>query len=302
MPSTQTIAFLRDASQTPVVRNYYENWSIRSFCLDLSSASNYLSPNRRDFYKVLMLTKANGLYTVGTNTYAIQEPTILFIPPSEIISWQSRSNQFLSYYCLFRKSFVDEYPNLRTTLDRYRLFADPAKHVIRISTNDTPVLIRLFEQMHEAEQAGGPLMTDAMQAYLQLILIESIRVGNFPTPDAVTDDYKRIHQFFDLLEKETANLHYAHPVRIRTAREFADDLGVSPNHLNALLKKHTGQPVSAHIKNRLLDESKALLLQTDWTLQDIGYTIGFADQPNFSAFFKRATGLTPASFRKQHHR
>jgi AraC-like DNA-binding protein len=47
-----------------------------------------------------------------------------------------------------------------------------------------------------------------------------------------------------------------------------------------------------------VDETKALLVQTDWSLQDIGYSIGFADQPNFTVFFKKNTGLTPAEFRK----
>lgn len=77
---------------------------------------------------------------------------------------------------------------------------------------------------------------------------------------------------------------------IRTAKEFAYDLSVHPNYLNALLKKHTGQNAGTHIRNRLLDEAKALLIQTDWTLQDISCSIGFAEQPNFNIFFKKNTG------------
>lgn len=90
-------------------------------------------------------------------------------------------------------------------------------------------------------------------------------------------------------------------MRIKTAKEFAAALSVHPNHLNALLKKHTGQNLSTHIRSRLLEEAKILLLQTDWSLQDIGYSIGFADQPNFHLFFKKNTGLTPSEFRKSQH-
>jgi AraC-like DNA-binding protein len=87
---------------------------------------------------------------------------------------------------------------------------------------------------------------------------------------------------------------------MKTAKEFAANLSVHPNHLNAVLKKYTGQNVSTHIRNRLLEETKALLVQTDWTLQDIGYSIGFAEQPNFSLFFKKNTGITPSEFRRSY--
>nr|WP_254092972.1 helix-turn-helix domain-containing protein [Dawidia soli] len=36
-------------------------------------------------------------------------------------------------------------------------------------------------------------------------------------------------------------------------------------------------------------------------MQDIGYSIGFAKQPNFNLIFKKNTGITPAEFRKQYH-
>jgi len=64
--------------------------------------------------------------------------------------------------------------------------------------------------------------------------------------------------------------------------------------------KYTGQNVSTHIRSRILDERKTLLVQTDWPLQDIGFAIGFADQPNFTQFFKKNTGVTPYEFRKEY--
>jgi len=156
-------------------------------------------------------------------------------------------------------------------------------------------------RMHEEESIGGDMTDDSLQAYIQLIMIAAAKIANYPKPDAVTDEFRHIHDFFRLLEKETSHINYTNPIRIRTAKEFADNLSVHPNHLNLLLKKHTGQNVSAHIKHRLLEESKILLIQTDWTLQDIGYAIGFADQPNFSQFFKKNVGITPAEFRRSYN-
>lgn len=299
---SKTIDTLRNIPDLiPVYREYYEDWNIRVFNRKQHECRNYLSPNRREFYKILLITEGVGVFTMGLNTYYIEEPTVLFIHPNDIISWKNLSDISGGFYCLFKKTFINEHPQLKLAIDKYQLFTDKAKSIIRLKADEAFTLERLFLQMQEEELAGKPFGEDAIQAYLQLLLIESIKVGNFSQADHVSDEYKYVHQFFQLLEQETTNINHTSPIRIKTAKEFASNLLVHPNYLNALLKKHTGQNVSTHIRNRLLEETKVLLVQTDWSLQDIGYSIGFSDQPNFNLFFKKNTGITPMEFRKSYH-
>lgn len=298
----KSIELLRDIpGLMPVTREYFENWTIKVFNRAYNPCKNYLSPNRREFYKILFITKGVGVFTLGVNTYYIDEPTILFIHPNEIISWKNLADESAGHFCLFKKRFMDEHPMLKVVMDKHNLFTDTAKSVIRLPANTVESIDKLFLQMHEEEVVGSALAEDALQAYMQLIMVASAKVDVHPRPDTITDEFRHVYGFFQLLEKETSGINYSNPIRIRTAKEFADNLAVHPNHLNALLKKHTGQNVSTHIKNRLLEESKVLLLQTDWTLQNIGYSIGFAEQPNFSQFFKKNIGITPAAFRRSYN-
>lgn len=287
-----------DADIMPVLRTYYENWKIRAFSRERSESRNYFSPHRRDFFKVSMITHGQGVFTIGTRAYTVTGPIITFLPPAEIISWKGSSATAASFFCLFKKSFIDEHAALKAVMDKYRLFQDTDKQVVRLKQADVAGLIQLFKQLEQEELAGGIVAEDTMQAYLQLILLASVKIANHPTPDPTSEGHAPVFHFFEMLEKEMANVNYSNPIRIKTAKEFADSLSLTPNYLNTLLKRYTGQNVSAHIKSRLLDEGKALLLQTDWTLEDIGYALGFANQPNFSAFFKRSAGMTPADFRK----
>lgn len=299
---SKTIDTLRDIPDLiPVYREYYEDWNIRVFDRKKHECRNYVSPNRRDFFKILLITEGIGVFTIGLNTYYIEKPTILFIHPNDIISWKNLSEQNKGFYCLFKKAFLNEHTQLKTAIDKYNLFIDKNKSIIALSQAEANHLESIFIQLYEEELSGNKFSEDAMQAYLQLLLIESIKIGNYPKPDNVSDDYRYIHQFFQLLEQETTNINYTSPIRIKTVKEFAAALAVHPNYLNALLKKHTGQNVSTHIRSRLLEETKILLVQTDWSLQDIGYSIGFADQPNFNLFFKKNTGVTPSEFRKNYH-
>jgi AraC family transcriptional regulator, transcriptional activator of pobA len=276
----------------PVYRNFFENWTIRVFNREQYDCRNYLSPNRREFYKALLVTKGSGVFTMGLHTYYINEPTLLYIHPNDIISWKNLSEgEVGGYYVLFRKDFVSQHPQLKAAIDKFKLFSQKEKSVLRLTEADANKLSEYFAKMQEEESTGGAYKEDAIQVFLQLMMVESMKIANYPKPDGVSEDYSHIYKFFDLLEKEISGINYTTPIRIKTAKEFAANLNVHPNYLNALLKKHTGQNASTHIRNRILDEAKALLIQTDWTLQDISYSIGFAEQPSFNLFFKKKYGL-----------
>ena len=300
---SKEINTLRDLpDMIPVFREFFEDWTIRVFNREQHECRNYLSPNRREFYKILLITKGQGVFTMGLNTYYVEEPTLLFIHPNDIISWKNISQEGESggYYVLFKKSFVNHHLQLKAIIDKFALFTDKPKSVIRLNHEELPRITQYFERMQEEEldKENVDFKEDSLQAFLQLLMVESMKVARFPKPDEVTEDYSHIHHFFDLLEKETSGINYDQPIRIKTAKEFAYDLQMHPNYLNAVLKKHTGQNASTHIRNRILDEAKALLVQTDWSLQDISFSVGFAEQPNFSQFFKKNTGFTPAEFRR----
>ena len=286
----------------PVRRDNFENWTIKVFNREDSVCKSYISPNRREFYKIIFLNAGRGLFTIGLNTYTIEEPAILFVHPNEIISWKNLTLDMVSkgYFCIFKRGFIEKNSMLKTLIDKYGLFKDNIKSVISLTKDASTIINGILSVMYNEGKNTGTFTEDALQAYVQLLMIEASKVAKHPSSTPITPEYQKVYDFFELLEKETADLNFEKSIKIKTAAEFADQLNIHPNHLNALLKKQTGQNVSTHIKNRLLEESKILLLQTDWTLQNIGYAIGFSEQPNFSNFFKKNIGVTPAEFRKSY--
>ena len=89
------------------------------------------------------------------------------------------------------------------------------------------------------------------------------------------------------------------PLRLRTAQDFAESLSVHINYLNRAVKEVTGKPTSVQITERITAEAKALLLYTDWSVADIAYGLGFEYPTYFNNYFKRVTGVTPNSLRKE---
>ena len=98
-----------------------------------------------------------------------------------------------------------------------------------------------------------------------------------------------IKRFSDVLE--------ANFTKERSVSFYASELNVHPNHLNLLIKKHTGLTAKESIQSRLLLETKYLLHSTNLSIKEISSQVGFNDPNYFTVFFKRLENMSPANYR-----
>ena len=80
---------------------------------------------------------------------------------------------------------------------------------------------------------------------------------------------------------------------------YADRLCLSPKHLSKVVKQASGRTVHNWIDEYVSTEAKALLRSTDMTVSQVADALGFASQPLFTKFFRRATGLNPSKVRRR---
>src|SRR5579863_4308862 len=70
-------------------------------------------------------------------------------------------------------------------------------------------------------------------------------------------------------------------------------------HLNAVVKRQKQKTAIAFLYEQINYEAQSLLSQTELTIKEIAFRLGFADSAHFNHFFKKQTGRTPALFRKE---
>lgn len=109
--------------------------------------------------------------------------------------------------------------------------------------------------------------------------------------EGVDDNDRRLEAFSSLLQREVRN-H-------RPASFYADALGITPTHLNRVLKAKTGLSTQELIARRLIEETQRELLFTPGSIKEVAFRLGFSDPAYFSRFFTRQTGVTPAAWRSQ---
>jgi AraC family transcriptional regulator len=78
-----------------------------------------------------------------------------------------------------------------------------------------------------------------------------------------------------------------------TVSGIAQAVGMSPDHFTRLFKKSTGQTPYEYVIEARLKKAKDLLTTGKFTISEVAFHVGFADQSHLTRHFKRVFGLTP---------
>lgn len=81
--------------------------------------------------------------------------------------------------------------------------------------------------------------------------------------------------------------------------DYANQLGCTEKSLTRAAMAAAGMSAKVFIASRINLEAKRLLAHTDLPVALIAEKLGFDEATNFSKFFKRETGCTPAEFRRR---
>ncbi|OZI05510.1 AraC family transcriptional regulator [Siphonobacter sp. BAB-5385] len=259
---------------------------------------DYISPHRRKFYKIFHMTSGTGTLTIGLHRYAMGPDEIAFVHPDEIMSWQTTSEETGGHFCLIHPDYFGHDADHVLQLLRQFSYFQADQAVVQLEDRQSLVIDNCFATMLTEDRADAEDKKQAILLQLQLVLLESKRAGKNRAQRPVSDSYGYIYRFLALLESSFQVQSPDDSVQLKTAAEFAEQLHVHPNYLNALIKNHTGKTLREHIQDRLLHEAKALLVQTDWDINQISDGLGFSGQAAFTAFFRKKVNVSPSLFRK----
>lgn len=98
---------------------------------------------------------------------------------------------------------------------------------------------------------------------------------------------------------EYIQVHYRNPLKME---EFCQWLSISPRHLQRKFKETTGHTYTQMLQQIRVQKSCELLINTDWSIQQIADEVGIHDMKYFYRLFKTNCGLTPLHFRQQNVR
>lgn len=83
-----------------------------------------------------------------------------------------------------------------------------------------------------------------------------------------------------------------------SVKEYAQALGISSVHLNRVCQQVAEKTATQLIHEKIIDEAKRYLLNTEYAISEVGYLLNFNDPAHFTKLFKKYVGVSPSEFRK----
>lgn len=86
-----------------------------------------------------------------------------------------------------------------------------------------------------------------------------------------------------------------------TLDDIATHIGMNHSSLCSLYKRVTGKTIIEHLTTIRITQAKYLLNNTDSTIKEISYAVGYSDLPHFSRVFHREVGVSPKEYRSKNN-
>lgn len=251
--------------------------------------------SRRNFFKISLVTGHSKIH-YADQSIEVLDSVLVFTNPMIPYHWERISEKQSGYVCIFTEAFFNRFGNIRD----YPVFQSADGAVIPLSAGSISQFSELFLKMFNELQGDYAFKYDLLRSLVMEVIHEVQKMQPATGGPVVgSNASERITGLFaELLERQFPIELSNQVIQLSTPSAFAKQLNVHVNHLNKALKEITGKTTSRLIRERILQEAKVLLKSTNWTVNEIAWSLGFEEPNHFSTFFKSLAGITPNKFRQ----
>lgn len=249
------------------------------------------TPHSHEQYVVIWVKSGSGTHYIDLEKFEIREDSVYCLSPGQIHLLKP-SEDIDGIVISFSADF------LRLSGDNYDLLFNSGLFYASSKATVIPVSAEMHRELEDITQLMQKefdnfflLRAEILGGFLRIFLIYLAKhFEKAGIPVSRSRNLELIRSFLALVEK-----HYASK---RMVADYAQELAVTPNYLNEVVKKTTGSSASDHIKQRVVLEAKRQAAYTDISMKEIAFGLGFDDVAHFSKYFKNATGVNFSDFKK----
>jgi AraC family transcriptional regulator of arabinose operon len=232
-------------------------------------------------FQVIYCTRGKGMLKFNGLEYTIQEKMGFIMYPNIIHEYKPLDEPWETHWIAFDGTSAAE---LMTALG--------FDHSGLIYLTDIFALDHFLEQILIKSKSKYILKGYAYSALLYSFLIELKNSASYL--QTIQKEYK-LNQIQPVLSYIETNFN-----KMITLEELADTISVSPQYLCRLFKTCLDMRPFTYLTQRRISESKKLLLETDFSIQDISAKVGFNSSNYFCSSFRQFEKMSPDEFRKLH--
>ncbi len=263
------------------------------FCLRLEDIISYahvpVPPSKEKSHSIIYVTHGVYDFKKGNLRYRVMPNELIVIPAGEVFSIDTIADDLQGYSLHFSPNCFVDSTSAVAVLNNFEFllpFTNSQFTLTSIKTDVCPIFERLNQLYLENINDNKTLITTYM-----LVLLYELKRGYTNRDPFISTRYQVLtHRFKQTLFQNFKNLH-------RTS-EYASLLGITPNHLNKVLRNTTNKSPKQWINETIILEAKYLLHQTDLNVSEVSRQLGIFDPSYFSRLFKQLEGVTPSIYQK----
>lgn len=266
---------------------------ISQFAPYLAIHPNLQHPHKHNFYHLVFFTEGQGTHTIDFQSFTVKPCQVYFMIPGQVHQWNFEG-KVDGYVVNFSPEFFQSFLLQADYLEQFPFFSGNNTNdaVIDIIGNQQQVVLELFKKLLlESENKQRATLDMIRLLLLELFII----VGRLSEPNIS----KQASPYNLTLLRNFRRLIEMNYITLRLPKEYAALLYITPNHLNALSHDLLGISAGEIIRNRVVLETKRLLVNPELSIAEIADRLNFSDNSYFTKFFKKQAGITPEEFRKQ---
>lgn len=250
------------------------------------------------FYCLYLKDAKCGKITYGRQNYDYQEGSIVCFAPGQVAHVEmERGTKPSGIGIMFHPDLIRSTP-LGREISRYNFFSYEANEALHLSERERKIIIDCVEKIkYEVDRIIDKHSKRLIATNIELLLDYCMRFYDrqFITRSEVNHD---VLVKFERLLDEYFKDKTLRKTGLPQVRYFADKVCLSPNYFGDLIKKETGMTAQEYIQNKIITVAKEWVLDTNLTISQISYELGFQYSQHFNRFFKKGVGCTPVEYRK----
>lgn len=250
------------------------------------------------FYNITLKTKTSQLFKYGREYFDFSEGFLFGIAPNQIIEIDETSEKgdMEGWSLYFHPDLIRGY-DLMSKISDYGFFKYETKEALHLSEKEKSTLYDIVVKITEEYESNiDEFSQDVLVSNIELLFNYIKRFYSRQFLTRKSQNTNIISQFNNLL-KAYFNSETIINNGLPKVHYFAEKLHLSNSYLSDLLKKETGKNAQDTIHLYVIEKAKNSLINTDKSISEIAFELGFEYPQYFSRLFKNKTGKTPKEYR-----
>ena len=252
------------------------------------------------FYAIFLKEVKCGDLLYGRQRYDYQEGTLVCLAPGQVIGIEDNGEVYQpkGWALVFHPDLIRG-TSLGKEIKQYTFFSYAVNEALHLSEQEKEIVMDCLKKISIELEHGIDKHSKVLIAMnIELLLNYCMRFyeRQFITRSNVNKDaLTRFEQLLDEYFQSQLPMQNGLP----SVKYFADKICLSSNYFGDMVKKETGKTPQEHIQTKVIELAKEHIADTEETVSQIAYALGFQYPQHLCRLFKKRVGCTPNEYRNQ---